>query len=289
MNDQTNQPNLIIVTGYSGAGLSSTLKTLEDLGFEVFDNFPLSLAPQLMDSPKLQDKPLAIGIDTRNHDFAPENIKNFIIDRSATLVFITCEDQELQRRFSETRRRHPLAGNLSVSSGIAQEKNLLQSLKEAADIIIDTTSLSVHDLRHRLEGDVLGGRKKDMNITLMSFGFKNGAPRDADIIMDVRFLKNPHWNAALKPHTGKDKDVADYILTDPDALAFIENFKTLIKPLIPRYKQEGKTYLTIAFGCTGGKHRSVFLAETIGTWLKENGHKNHIDHRDLPNTPTPSP
>jgi len=157
----------------------------------------------------------------------------------------------------------------------------MDPLRENADIVIDTSQLSIHDLRHILEGHFKPDNQKDLIISLMSFGFRGGIPREADIVMDVRFLQNPHWVKDLKPKTGKDKDVGDYIKGDKDFETFIENFKSLLEPLIPRYAHEGKSYLTIAIGCTGGRHRSVFTVETLGQWLKGQSLQTHIEHRDL--------
>lgn len=274
---------LLLITGYSGAGLSSVLKTLEDLGFEVFDNFPLPLLHNLVEHPNKDNKPIAIGIDARTRGFDASTIMAFVKDNKAELIFITCEPHELQRRFSETRRRHPMAGGKSVKSGIKAEETILGDLQHGADIAIDTTDLSIHDLRHVLEGHFLSDRAKTLNITLMSFGFKHGLPREADIVMDVRFLKNPHWDPDLKPLTGMDKAVGKFIAQDPDYEAFLSNLKSLIHPLLPRYKKEGKAYLTIAVGCTGGRHRSVHMIETLGAWLKDDGLNPHIEHRDLNN------
>lgn len=267
--------NLVIITGLSGSGLSSVLKTLEDFGFEAFDNLPLSLLPELLK--QNTEHPIAIGIDTRSRDF---DVKA-LLDQDAKLLFLTCDNNILLKRFTETRRRHPLAIDRPIQQGIEEERTLMQPLRNKADIVIDTTELSIHDLRHILEGYFKPKDQQDLIVSLMSFGFRNGIPREADIVMDVRFLQNPHWVPELKPKTGQDKDVGDYIRKDENFKGFIENFKTLIKPLLPRYAHEGKSYLTIAIGCTGGKHRSVFTVETLGEWLKTQNLQTHIDHRDL--------
>jgi len=280
MNEQTNQTPLII-TGLSGAGLSSVLKNLEDLGYEVFDNFPLSLVPALIkDSP--HPSTLAISIDTRTRGFAPNKVLETVKKIKALLIYITCDDAVLQKRFTETRRRHPLADDAPVSIGIARERDLLCQIKDKADLTIDSSDLSVHDVRHILEGHFGSRHEKTLSISLISFGFRHGLPREADIVMDVRFLKNPHWNKALKPKTGLDAAVGDYIKTDPDFSGFIERFQTLLEPLIPRYMEEGKHYLTIAIGCTGGRHRSIFVTEEINRWLSKCGLATHVTHRDLP-------
>ncbi|MFK7838841.1 MAG: RNase adapter RapZ [Bdellovibrionales bacterium] len=272
--------NLTLVTGLSGAGLATVLKTLEDFGYEVFDNFPLSLLPQLKAK---NDQNIVIGIDTRSRDFNINDVLKIAKNKDTQLLFITCDNDVLLKRFTETRRRHPMAKDRPIHHGINEERELMQPLRIAADIMIDTTRFSIHDLRHILEGYFKPNYQEDLIISLMSFGFRNGIPREADMVMDVRFLQNPHWIEALKPKTGKDKEVGDYIKQDENFDSFISNFKSLLKPLIPRYAHEGKSYLTIAIGCTGGKHRSVFTVETLGKWLKDQSLQTHIDHRDLKN------
>ena len=279
MNNQDRKKPLII-TGLSGAGLSSVLKSLEDLGYEAFDNFPLSLVPALIkDSP--EPSRLAIGIDTRTRGFAPDKVLETATKLDALLVYITCDNAVLQKRFTETRRRHPLADGAPVSIGIARERDLLRPFKDRADLTIDSSDLSVHDVRHILEGHFGSHHDQHLSISLISFGFRHGLPREADIVMDVRFLKNPHWDAELKPKTGLEPEIGNYIRTDPEFNAFIERFQALLEPLIPRYKTEGKHYLTIAIGCTGGRHRSVFVVEQLRKWLDTQGHNVHLTHRDL--------
>lgn len=272
--------NLIIVTGLSGAGMSSALKSLEDIGYEVLDNFPITLIDDLLKDKT--DRPIAIGIDSRTRNFDPEKLKQTVKDYNASLCFMTCKHSTLQTRFTETRRKHPLAKDRPVSDGINQERELMQPLQDMADLVIDTTDLSIHDLRRMLTGHFAVEGSQNLSVTLTSFGFKNGVPRESDIVMDVRFLKNPHWDKDLKPLTGQNKKVADYIASDESFDDFIENFKNLIEPLLARYTHEGKSYLTIAVGCTGGKHRSVFVVETLEKWLEGLGVKTHIHHRDMP-------
>lgn len=275
------KPEVLLITGYSGAGLSSVLKALEDMGMEVFDNFPLSLAKPLIEDGQSEGKTIALGIDTRTRGFSTQAIMDTARALKARLIFITCDDHELQRRFTETRRRHPLAKDKSVRTGIEEERKLLERLQYSADLVIDTTTMSVHDLRHTLEGHFRVSDTGDMTVTLMSFGFKHGTPREADIMMDVRFLANPHWDENLRPLTGKDKAVGDYIENDPHYAAFLKNFEALTGPLLPRYAHEGKKYLTIAIGCTGGRHRSVYTVEKLKSWLNDAGFPTHIEHRDL--------
>ncbi len=270
----------LFVTGLSGAGMSSALKALEDLGYEVFDNFPLSLIDSLL-ADDARNRPMAIGIDTRTRGFDPDDIAARVRSLNARLLFITCDEAILQKRFTETRRRHPLAADRPVSAGIKKEMDLLHPLRSIADPVIDTSELTIHDLKRVLSDLFPREAGRDLTITLQTFGFKNGIPRHADIVMDVRFLKNPHWEVDLKPLTGLDKSVQDYVEKDLGFDGFMNNFKALIEPLFDRYKGEGKSYLTIAIGCTGGKHRSVVVAERLLIWMKGLGLHAGIDHRDI--------
>ncbi len=271
---------ILFVTGLSGAGMSSALKVLEDLGYEVFDNFPLALLDALL-AEECGGKPIAIGIDTRTRGFDPQAIRERITALNGRLLFIACDEAVLQKRYTETRRRHPLAADRPVNAGIKKEMELLYPLREIADPVIDTSELNIHDLKRLIGGLIPREGGNGLTITLQTFGFKNGLPRHADIVMDVRFLKNPHWEEALKPLTGLDAPVQAYVEKDPGFDIFINNFKSLLLPLFDRYRAEGKSYLTIALGCTGGKHRSVVVAERLKNWLQQNGHDVGIDHRDI--------
>lgn len=271
----------LFITGLSGAGMSSALKVLEDLGYEAFDNFPLPLLDALLEGATDYTKPIAIGIDTRTRGFDPQAIINRVKDMGARLFMITCDEAVLQKRFSETRRKHPLAGDRPVSAGIKKELALLYDLREIATTIIDTTELSIHDLRRIVTGLCGQAAGDKLTVSVLSFGFKNGLPREADIVMDCRFLRNPHWDENLRPLTGKDKVVQDYVSQDTAFTPFVENLKTLMEPLFERYRSEGKSYLTIALGCTGGKHRSVYVAEKIGEWVQQKNIACTIDHRDI--------
>lgn len=270
----------VFISGLSGAGISSVLKSLEDFGYEVFDNFPLSHLPKLIEESNAHAK-IAIGVDTRTRGFSPESLLEVVDRYDSSLVFMTCDHEHIQKRFSETRRRHPMARDQSVSLGITKEREWLEALRERADIVIDTTDTSIHDLRHILEGYFVPHPDENLTISLMSFGFKHGVPRSADIVMDVRFLKNPHWDAELKPMSGLDQAVGEYVSGDADFERFLANFKDLIQPLIPRYAQEGKSYLTIAIGCTGGRHRSVYTVEQLKKWFEEQSYSVFAEHRDL--------
>lgn len=274
-------PPLLIVTGLSGAGMSSALKHLEDMGYEVFDNFPLALAEPLLANGQAQGRPIALGIDTRTRGFDPEAVMAAVKALGARLVFIAADEAVLQKRFTETRRRHPLAADRPVSAGIRREQEWLHGLKDNADEVIDTSVLSIHELRRVLEdrfGPASGAR---LTVTLMSFGFKYGTPREADIVMDIRFLHNPHWVPELKPLTGLDGAVGNYVARDEAFDPFMTRFKDLLAPLLPRYAAEGKSYLTIALGCTGGRHRSVYAAEQLKPWIEAQGFRTSVFHRDI--------
>ena len=275
------QPPLLFITGLSGAGMSSALKVLEDLGYEVFDNFPLSMIDNLLAETPDHPRPIAIGIDTRTRSFDPQAIAEKVSTLGARLMFITCDEGVLQKRFTETRRRHPLAGDRPVTAGIKKELSLLYPLRDIADPIIDTTDISIHDLKRIISGHFEETRKTRLMVTLLSFGFKNGLPREADIVMDVRFLKNPHWDVKLRPFTGKDSDVQRYIEDDSSLEGFMRHFKDMLWPLLDRYTHEGKSYLTVAFGCTGGKHRSVYVSEKMAEWLAAKNVLTVVEHRDI--------
>lgn len=270
----------LIVTGLSGAGMSSALKNLEDLGYEVFDNFPLSLVDALIADPNRGDRPIAIGIDTRSRGFTPAALTEKARAINARLVFITADEAALQKRFSETRRRHPLAGDRPASAGIAKEIELLQGLQDKADMVIDTTGLTLRELKRLLQRQCVGVDTK-LRVSLISFGYKHGLPRDADIVLDIRFIRNPHWVDALRPLTGLDDAVQAYVQTDDAFAPFLDHIRALIEPLLPRYTQEGKTYLNIAIGCTGGRHRSVSCVEALRPWLEAQDVHAHIFHRDI--------
>lgn len=271
---------IIIVTGFSGAGMSSALKQLEDMGYEVFDNFPLSLFDALIADSDLDARPVAVGIDSRARGFTADSLLAKAGDAGAFLLFLSADAAVLQQRFAETRRRHPLAKDRPASAGIKAEQELLHSLKKQAGLVIDSSALTIHDLRRVIQGHFGLPDRQELTVTVMSFGFKYGIPREADILMDARFLKNPHWRDDLRPLTGQDAPVVDYIKTDDGLAPFIVKFRDLLAETLPRYRQEGKSYLTIALGCTGGRHRSVYLVEDTAAWLDENGYAATVWHRD---------
>jgi RNase adapter protein RapZ len=276
---------LLVVTGMSGAGRSTALKTLEDMGYEAVDNLPLSLLPNLLGA--AAGPPLAIGVDVRTRDFGVGELLD-TLDRLAVqhklalqIVFLDCEDDRLVRRYTETRRRHPLAGDRPVTDGIALERRRLSPLRDRADLVIDTTALSPGDLKRLLHGHFALDAAPGITIFVTSFSYRHGLPRDADLVLDVRFLRNPHYVLALQPLTGRDAAVGAFIEADPDFAPFFSRLCAWLGPLLPRYESEGKSYLTIAIGCTGGRHRSVYLAERLAAWLSREGRPVGIGHRDL--------
>ncbi|HYD68700.1 RNase adapter RapZ [Azospirillum sp.] len=278
---------ILIVTGMSGAGMSITLKALEDLGYESVDNLRLSLVDALVQQGEPGHRPLAIVIDSRTRDFSADAFLDHLQalkarpDLDVRLLFLDCGDEVLQRRFTETRRRHPLATDRPVPDGIQRERVLLAPLRERADVTIDTTQLSIHDLRRLAAGHFALEAQPALQVFVTSFSFRAGVPREADLVFDVRFLTNPHWDPTLRPLTGLDAPVAERVAGDPDYEQFFRHLTDLLRPLLPRYNQEGKSYLTIAVGCTGGRHRSVFVAERLAGWLRGLGLKVGLNHRDL--------
>lgn len=276
-------PPVLVVTGISGAGKSTTLKALEDLGFEAVDNLPQALFAPLLAAPT--ERPLAIGIDARTRAFDPRHILGAIADlsrsgRTVRILFLDCAGPELVKRFSETSRRHPLATDRPAVDGIAWEREMLESLRKAADIVIDTTDFSSNDLRREIGQRFRAVDGHALTLTLVSFGYSRGVPRDADLVFDMRFLKNPHWDAALRPLTGTDPAVARHVESDPAYAPAFEAIMGLLALLLPGYAKEGRAYVTVAFGCTGGRHRSVAVAEAAGKWLENKGWSNSVAHRD---------
>jgi RNase adapter protein RapZ len=286
MNKNLQQP-LIIVTGLSGAGISTTMAVLEDMGFAAYDNFPLSLLQQLLQQEKTAQRPVAISFDTRAHNFDPSALMKAITtlkqegNWNVKTLFLSADESVLLKRFSETRRTHPMARDRAVSDGIAAEKSLLYGLKHEAGHVVDSSDYTVHDLRRFVEGFAGGMVEGRMNMSLMSFSYRHGLPREADLVFDVRFLRNPNWDKNLKEKTGLSPDVQDYVRADDAYTPFMDNIKSMLNLLLPRYQSEGKSYLTLAFGCTGGKHRSVTVAEDIGLFLKSHPVNLVIHHREI--------
>jgi len=278
---------LMIVTGMSGAGRSTCLKILEDLGFEAVDNLPLPLMRRLLGSDEALEGDLAIGIDTRTRAFDPLELQKFVSELQASrnfqtrLVFCDCSDEVIQRRYSETRRRHPMAGDRAVADGIALERALLATIRDRADELVDTTDTTAAMLRQRLASRFARSGQRQLAITVMSFAFRHGLPREADLVFDMRFLRNPHYVAELKHATGLDQPVQAYIMDDDAYAPFIDRWRALVTPLLPHYSRDGKSYLTIAFGCTGGQHRSVFIAERASSTLRDAGWTSITVHREI--------
>ena len=280
---------LVLVTGVSGAGKSSTLAALADCGFETVDNPPIRLLHSIMDDfaasgPRAVK--VAIGVDERTHGFTTERFADLVaemrerVDLDARLLFLDCSTNTLIRRFTETRRRHPMAGE-TVEAALAMERAVIDPLREQADFAIDTSDLSLTELRREVQERFAGEDGEGMSITVLSFGFKRGAPREADIMFDVRFLANPYWNPKLRAGTGLDADVKDYVTASEGFGAVFASLSTLLREVIPLYRKEGKSYLTVAIGCTGGRHRSVAVAERLGAMLRAAGHAPAVRHRDI--------
>ena len=291
MRESPGPRRILFVTGMSGAGKKTALKALEDMGWETVDNLPVSLLDRLLAASPPEGsvddhRPLAVGIDSRTRDFDSHRIvrraQSLRDDgRDTSILFLDCSGAELSRRYSETRSRHPLAQDRPVEDGIIYERELLAPLREAADELVETTRRSTNDLQALLRQRFGKSGPGSATLTVMSFAFSRGVPRDADLMFDMRFLRNPHWVAELKPRTGLDTEVAAYIAGDPvysEAKARIEE---LILLLLPRYEAEGKNYITVAIGCTGGKHRSVHFAESLAMRLREAGFSPTVRHRDL--------
>jgi UPF0042 nucleotide-binding protein len=287
---------VVLVTGLSGAGKASILRVLEDLGYETVDNPPLAVLEALVGD---GGQPLAAGVDSRTRDFDPQAALLLLErlrlrpDITATLVFATADADALLRRFTETRRRHPLAPGgprgHNVADGIAREAALLAPLRETAEMLVDTTDLPLPELRRMVERRFGIEGAAGMGVSVLSFAYPKGLPREADLVFDLRFLRNPHYDEALRPLTGRDPAVAAFIEADPDFAPFWRCMTEMLAPLLPRYAQEGKKYLTIALGCTGGKHRSVLAAERLAHHIFSQGWRVDLFHRELPAGAAPGP
>lgn len=291
--------NILLVTGMSGAGKSTVLRTLEDLGWETVDNLPLLLLTRLLDTalPEGADsdeRPLALGMGTATRGFDGESIVRRIKKlreehgHDIGTLFLECSGAELERRYSETRRRHPLAQDRPASDGISRERELLMPLRRWSNRLIDTTSMSANELAQQIRSTFASGRSSEPTLSVMSFGYARGLPRNADLVFDMRFLRNPHWIENLRPGTGKDADVSAYVIGDPAYADSMERIAGLLRTLLPRYRSEGKAYVTIAFGCTGGRHRSVHVAEQMAARLRDAGFSPTVTHRDLQTAPQDS-
>ena len=279
----------VVVTGLSGAGRITALHALGDMGYVAVDNVPLMLLGDVMSStagnPGERAVPLAFGIDTRTFGFDPHALVRRVeelhqrTDIAVRLLFLDCDTEILQRRYTESRRPHPLAPDRPLIDAISEERKQLGGVRDAADLVIDTSALSPHAFKQLLAGHFAFGAA-GTRLAVMSFSYRRGLPRESDLVFDVRFLRNPHYVPDLKPLTGRNPAVAAFVAGDPAYRPFIDGVKGLIGPLLPRFDAEGKSYLTIAIGCTGGRHRSVTVAEELADWLRGAGRSVTLSHRD---------
>jgi len=281
-------PELVIITGMSGSGKASVLKAFEDLGYYCVDNLPVQLIPQFADLAvqSSEIRRTALVVDVREGSKLEELPKSLrFVGRMipTRVVFLEASDSVLMRRFSETRRPHPLGTDAPVKSALKAERRHLGAIRKVADLVIDTSKFNVHELRaHITERFQEQSSEKSILVSIVSFGFRQGVPEDADLVFDVRFLPNPHFVPEFRPLTGRDPRVAKYIRSFPQSKEFISRISDLLVYLLPHYVHEGKSYLTIAFGCTGGQHRSVMIAEEVGKHLRHAGYRVKVVHRDSP-------
>lgn len=286
----------MLVTGVSGAGKTTVLKTLEDLGWEAVDNFPINLASQLLKIPASGGEdgpniPLALGFDSRTRGFDAEalirQIKHLQNQPKLNILtlFLDCAGVEIERRYAETRRRHPMAQDRPAMDGIAIDRTLMEPFQRWAENVIDTSKLSAHDLQQVIRERYTSEKSPHSTITVTSFGYSRGVPHNADLVFDLRFLRNPHWDSLLRPLTGLDASVSEYVAADPEYDEAMQKIRELLRFLLPLYDAQGKAYVNIAFGCTGGRHRSVHVAEKFGNWLREDGFALTVSHRNLTSRP----
>ena len=285
-------PRLLLVTGMSGAGKSTVLDTLEDMGWDCVDNLPVAMLDAFVrgEEGSGRQAPIAVGMDARSRGFDAGKLPDIVRSVAGVrpeILYLDCSGAELARRYDETRRRHPLAGDRPAEDGIARERGITARLREAADSVLDTTDLSPAELREELRKRYAEDRDQPV-VTIASFGYARGVSRTADLVFDMRFIGNPHWVDDLRPLTGVDSQVRDYCAADPGWSRAMNSIEALLKDLIPRYWAAGKTYLTVAFGCTGGRHRSVAAAVEMAERLREAGFPANIRHRDLASTPSDS-
>jgi UPF0042 nucleotide-binding protein len=285
-----NWARFIVLTGLSGSGKSQAIRALEDLGYYCVDNLPVSLLPVMAELSERhgEHNRVAVVMDVRESRFVsdfPRVYRTLKTNKHLRpkLIFLEAGHAELVRRFSETRRPHPLAPDRPITEGLSEERASLRAIRALADKVVDTSKLNVHELRQQLRELVSGQQQASkLVLTFLSFGFQNGPPAEADLVFDVRFLKNPHWVPALRPQTGRDPAVAAFIRRQPIARAAIKRLTSLLRWMVPLYVQEGKTYLTVAVGCTGGRHRSVYVAEALKRELSDlKGVSARVAHRDL--------
>jgi UPF0042 nucleotide-binding protein len=285
-------PRLLLVTGMSGAGKSTVLDALEDMGWDCVDNLPVALLTGFVHGERMagQRMPVAVGMDARSRGFDAQRLPEIVRSVEGVrpeILYLDCAGSELIRRYDETRRRHPLALDRPAEDGIARDRGLTAALRATADSVLDTTDLTPSELREELRRRYGGDRDQPV-ITIASFGFSRGTSRTADLVFDMRFVPNPHWIDDLRPLTGLDRAVQDYCAADPGWARSMQSIETLLSDLIPRYWAAGKNYLTVAFGCTGGRHRSVAAAVEMAERLRGAGFPANIRHRDLSSPPSDS-
>ncbi len=277
---------LMIVSGRSGAGKSVALRVLEDLGYYCVDNLPLNLLSSFLETVRGNQQDIAVSVDIRNLPSDPKQIDAILAglpqEMDTQVLFLDASNKELIRRYSETRRLHPLSKHrFSLEQAIEEEEHLLSDVKAHADLVLDTSDKSIHDLSETVRSRVLGRTKRELVMVFESFGFKHGLPSDADYVFDVRFLPNPHWQPELKPLTGKDKPVADYLASHSEVHQLTYQIRSFITNWLPMLEKNNRSYLTIAIGCTGGQHRSVYIAEQLAQYFGHDGHQVQIRHRTL--------
>ncbi|MET7485884.1 RNase adapter RapZ [Streptomyces sp. NPDC005538] len=285
---ETAIPELVIISGMSGAGRSTAAKCLEDLGWFVVDNLPPALIPTMVElGARSQGNVarIAVVVDVRGRRFF-DNLRDSLADLASKhvtrrIVFLESSDDALVRRFESVRRPHPLQGDGRIVDGIDAERELLRELRGDADLVIDTSSLNVHELRAKMDAQFAGEEEPELRATVMSFGFKYGLPVDADLVADMRFLPNPHWIPELRPFNGLNEEVSAYVFNQPGAKEFLDRYAELLRLIAAGYRREGKRYVTIAIGCTGGKHRSVATAEKLAARLVAEGVETVVVHRDM--------
>lgn len=290
--EESPPPRLLLVTGMSGAGKSTVLDTLEDMGWDCVDNLPVALLEDFVrgEEGSGRQAPIAVGMDARSRGFDAAKLPDIVRSIAGVrpeILYLDCSGAELIRRYDETRRRHPLAADRPAEDGIARERGITARLREAADSVLDTTDLTPAELREELRRRYSEDRDQPV-ITIASFGYARGVSRTADLVFDMRFIGNPHWVDNLRMLTGLEREVRDFCASDPGWSTAMDSIETLLKELIPRYWAAGKTYLTVAFGCTGGRHRSVAAAAEMAERLREAGFPANIRHRDLASTPSDS-
>ncbi|OCH13193.1 MULTISPECIES: RNase adapter RapZ [unclassified Aliivibrio] len=279
---------LMVISGNSGAGKSVALRVLEDLGYYCVDNLPVDLLSQFVESIQHSSQNVAVSVDIRNLPKDPSLLKNTLSElkksHDVTVIFLDADDKELIKRYSETRRLHPLSligEQCSLEQAVELEKGILCDFKEDADLVLDTTSKSIHDLSETLRSRILGRESKELVMVFESFGFKHGLPTDADYVFDVRFLPNPHWEPNLRPMTGLDKPVADYLEKHDDVIKLKEQIQDFLTTWLPALEKNNRSYLTVAIGCTGGQHRSVYITQQLGVYFKQHGKQVQIRHKTL--------